>query len=360
MKIIGIIRKSLIMVLVVILVSMLTGVGAQAKTHRWVIGGGHPAFGATGKLMNEWFPNEMARRIEAATGDKIKWVKAFGGSVAKVGDELEAMESGILTFAPILYMFEPAKLPLGNFAYQTPFSTTDTMLAAKIGYQMHMDIPFMQEALAKYNIKFVSMMAFDSYQLITTFPVRKVDDIKNKKISGSGPNLAWIKSVGAVPVQSNLVEGYTSMQTGVYKGQLAFTTAAEAFKFQDVAKFQADVDFGAFPMSGFGMNLDTFNSLPVKVQKIIVDLGQEFTFKYAQTVKDSLKAAKDRMKKAGVTFYQFSVEERQKWAEALPDIPGAFINKYEAKGMPAREVITYWINGLENNGYKFPRKWEIK
>lgn len=353
-------KKQFFIGLLAFMVLFLLYTRVQAKTHRWVLGIGFPAVGSSGKIVSEWFPAEVSKRIKAATGDEIKWVKAFGGSLVKVGDELEGMEHGIVTFSYILPMFEPSKLPLGTFCYQTPFSSPDVMMAARAGHKLWKEIPYMRQMVALYNVKYLGMITFDSYQLITSFPIKTIDDIKGHKIAGAGPNLAWIKAVGAIPVQSNLVEGYTSLQTGLYDGWIMVTTATASYKFQDVAKYQTNCDFGAFPMTGLGMNLKVFNSLPKKIQEILVDIGDEITIKIAKAVEDEVQASIDTMKRAGVMFYQLPFEEKQRWARKLPDIPNEFVKKYEAEGLPAKQVITYWLEAQKKAGYKFPREWVLE
>ena len=71
----------------------------------------------------------------------------------------------------------------------------------------------MSKMLARHNVKYLGMFTYDSYQLITKFPIKTIDDITGHKIAGAGPNLSWIKAVGAVPVQSNLVEGSLVRET---------------------------------------------------------------------------------------------------------------------------------------------------
>ncbi|MFH1090604.1 MAG: C4-dicarboxylate TRAP transporter substrate-binding protein [Pseudomonadota bacterium] len=354
-----IVMKSSLVILIVTLITAFALVDVQAKDYRWVIGRGHPAVGPGGKLLHDWLPDEISKRVDAATGDKITWVKAWGGAIAKVGDELEAIEKGVLTITVIMPLFETSKLPLGTFSYQTPFSTKDVGLASKVAEDLWMNVPYMQKSLTQYNAKFLAMECYDSYQLLTTFPVKTIEDLKGKKIAGAGPNLQWISPVGAVPVQSNLTEGYTSLQTGVYQGWIAFTLASEGFKYQDVAKFQTNADFGAAPAVAIGMDLKVFNSLDPKAQKVILDVGREYSLKYVEATNGYLQTAIDNMKKAGVTFYDLPQEERVKWAKALPNIAKDFVSKYEAQGLPAKEVLKYWLDGLKKAGYKFPREWVI-
>ena len=64
-----------------------------------------------------------------------------------------------------------------------------------------------------------------NYNLVTTFSWGKGEQLKGRKIAAAGPNVPWVQAIGAIPVQSNLNEAYTSLQTGVYQGWVLGGTA---------------------------------------------------------------------------------------------------------------------------------------
>ncbi|MBU2646452.1 C4-dicarboxylate TRAP transporter substrate-binding protein [bacterium] len=358
MKKASVFKKFLVMSCVMATVVLFSSV-SFAKTYRWVMGAGHPSTALGGlNEFKEWFAPELAKRIKAATGDDVNWVFAFGGAIAKVGDELEALEQGTLTFGPVQYPFEWAKLPMGGVFYQLPFSSTDMKLMQEIAYKLHKDVPYMWKALEKNNVKYIGHMGWDSYQLITTFPITSLDDFKNRKIAGAGPNLEWIKAVGAVPVQANLTEVYTSLQTGVFEGYLAAVSWMYGFKFYEVAKYTTLCDFGAVPGTAFGVNMDEFDSLPKKIQDIILQTGSELHGRVAARGEGDLQNAIKVLKDNNVKFYQMTYDQKKQWAEMMPNIPGKFIETYEAKGIPARQIVKFVIDEQKKAGYIFPRDWE--
>ncbi|MGM0573973.1 MAG: C4-dicarboxylate TRAP transporter substrate-binding protein [Bacteroidota bacterium] len=286
------------------------------------MGAGHPMGTSGGNyVLGTWFAETLAERIKETTGDDVKWTFAWGGSVAGVGDEVEALQKGVLTVAPINYMFETSKLPMGAVWYQLPFSSPDIHLMNQIAYDLHQDIPFMQEALEEYNIKYIGNSGWDSYELITTFPINKVEDLKERKIAGAGPNLDWIKAAGAVPVQASLMEVYTSLSTGVFEGYISALSWMPAFGFHEPAKHVTLCGFGSLPGTAFGMNLKVFNSLPEKIQNIVLELGSELHIRIADLSEEDVAMATEEMKGADVKFYQLPEEQKTKWAENMPDFP---------------------------------------
>jgi TRAP-type C4-dicarboxylate transport system substrate-binding protein len=325
------------------------------------IGSGHPADAAIwAGMVRDFFAPEVKKRVEARTDHKIKWVDAYGGAVAKLGGVLEAVQDGILDVGLIAYPFEPTKLFLHNFCYFVPFGSPDVNQVARIGLKIHETFPYLNEVYEKrYNQVWVGAGTVTSYHLITTFQWKNIEELSGRKIAAAGPNLPWVKAVGAVPVQSNLNEAYTSFQTGVYDGWVMFVDATVGFKLYEVAPYHTFCDFGAIFVCDITINKDRWNSLPKEVQDIILEVGKEYNREEAEAAEAKVQRGMEVMKKAGTSFYHLPFEQKKKWAEMMPNIPNEKAKEADAKGMPGSKVIGAYIEELEKEGYKFPRRWVI-
>ena len=240
----------------------------RAETFRLVIGAGHPVDASVWiTSMRDYFQVEVKKQVEAKTPHKIEWVEAYGGSIAKLGEVLEAVESGLMDIGDLHVPFEPAKLMAHNFPYFIPFGTPDPVMASKAARKVYDETPQLREILEKkYNQVYLATGAVGNYNLVTTFPWEKVEQLKGRKIAAAGPNIPWVQAIGAVPVQSNLNEAYTSLQTGVYQGWVMFPDAMISFKLHEVAKYYTFTDFGAIPNVLITINKNTWNKLPKEVQ----------------------------------------------------------------------------------------------
>lgn len=334
---------------------------ALAETYRLTIGAGHPADAAVWiTAMRDFLAPEISKRVAEKTGDKIEWVNAYGGSVCKLGECLEAVESGLVDVADLHVAFEPAKLMAQNFPYFVPFSSDDPQIAAKAARQVYDNVPALKKMLEeKYNQVFVGVGSVGNYNLVTTFPWTKVEELKGKKIAAAGPNIPWLKAVGAIPVQSNLNEAYTSLQTGVYQGWVMFPDATVGFKLHEVAKNYTFTDFGAIPNVLVTINKTTWQKFPKKIQDIILEVGKEFTSVETKMAADKGRASIETMKAAGVTVRSLSDEEKAKWANSLTDIPNERTAEINKAGQPGIAVGEY-IKALHQAGVKMPRDWKIK
>ena len=334
---------------------------ALADTFRLTIGAGHPADAAVWiTAMRDFLAPEISKRVAAKTSHKIEWVDAYGGSVCKLGECLEAVESGLVDVADLHVAFEPSKLMAHNFPYFVPFGSPDPRVAAKAARQVYDTVPELKKILEdKYNQIFLGVGSVGNYNLVTTFAWDKVEQLKGKKIAAAGPNIPWLRAVGAVPVQSNLNEAYTSFQTGVYEGWVMFPDATVGFKLHEVAKNYTFTDFGAIPNVIIAINKDTWRKLPKEVQEIMLEVGKEFTVVQPAMSAEKGQRSIDTMKAAGVTVRSLSDAEKVKWANALTDIPNERTAEIDKAGQPGKAVGAY-IKALKEAGVKMPRDWTIK
>jgi TRAP-type C4-dicarboxylate transport system substrate-binding protein len=342
----------------------LAGAGAStatADTFRLTIGSGHPADAAIWiTTMRDFMAPEIAKRVAAKTGHKIEWVSAYGGSVCKLGECLEAVESGLVDIADLHVPFEPTKLMAQNFPYFVPFGTPDPVVAARAARKVYDSVPELKKMLeTKYNQVFLAIGTVGNYNMLTTFAWDKVEQLKGHKIAAAGPNIPWLQAVGSIPVQSNLNEAYTSFQTGVYEGWIMFPDATVGFKLHEVAKNYTFTDFGAIPNVLITINKDTWKKLPKQVQDIMLEVGKEFTEVESKAALEKSQKSVEIMKAAGVNVRALSDAEKAKWANALPDIPNQRTAEINKAGQPCQAIGAY-IKALKEAGVKLPRDWKIK
>lgn len=335
-----------------------SSVAAQTISLR--IGAGHPAAATWITTIRELFMPRFAERVKAETEYEIEWTEAWGGSVCKLGECLEAVESGLLDMADLQTPFEPAKLMAYNFSYFVPFGTGDPVLGAELNRRTYEEVPALKEFLEdRYNQVFVGVGILSNYGLVTTFEWEKVDELDGQKIAAAGPNIPWVQSVGVIPVQSNLNEAYTSFQTGVYNGWVMFPDGVTSFRLEEVTKQFAITGFGAIATPLLTINKDTWDDLPPEVQKIMLEVGSEWNKRAGEFTAERQKQAFETMKEAGLNIKELTFEEKQAWAAQLPNIPKQRQEEIAKAGQPA-DGIYHYIKLLKEAGHQFARDWEAE
>ena len=239
-----------------------------AKTYRITIGSGYnPEPYPMHRKWSYEVCGNIKKRVEAETKDKIQWVGAWGGAVAKVGEELEAVESGTLKMGLVMTPVETSKLYLNSFGYNIPFGVKDTKKACEINLEVYRKNKILQKVFEKYNQKWLGLVSYENYDVLTTFPFKRMEDLKGKKIAALGANIPWLKGTGAIAVQSNTGEAYTAFQTGVYDGFLLPLSYAYGPKLYEVAKYATVVSIAAPAGPCWTINLDFWKSLPPRSRK---------------------------------------------------------------------------------------------
>lgn len=333
---------------------------AQAETFRLSIGAGQPAESSVWLgTMRDWLAPEISKRVRERTNHVINWVDAFGGTVCKMGECLEAVQSGLLDVADLHANFEPTKMMAHNFGVFVPFGAADPTVAAKASLMVYDQVPALKQMLEdKYDQVFFALGVVGNYNLSTTFPWKTLADLRNRKIAAAGPNASWLTSVGAVPVQSSLNDAYTSLQTGVYEGWIMLADGIVGYKLHEVAKYYTITDFGAIPNQVITINKRTWEKLPKEVQAIFLEVGREYTEYEAARIAQRGAESIEIMRKSGVTIGTLGNEDKIAWAKSLPNIPAQRVADIRAAGQPAESVAAY-IAALKKLGVALPRDWTV-
>jgi len=72
---------------------------ASAEDIKLRIASGHPPVQTYVNLMSTYFVPEVTKRVAARTKHKVEFIEAYGGSIVKVADVLEGVQSGSSTSA---------------------------------------------------------------------------------------------------------------------------------------------------------------------------------------------------------------------------------------------------------------------
>jgi TRAP-type C4-dicarboxylate transport system substrate-binding protein len=326
------------------------------KTHKLKIGNSHPPAAAWNASAREQFMPRVLERMGKESKHKIEWTEAWGGTLCKPNECLEVTESGVLDLGVVLLPFHPAKLMAQNFGFFVPFGTPDPRIASKATLEVYAKVPRLGKLFEdRYNQILIGHGVIGNYGLVTNFKWSKVEELKGRKLAAAGPNIPWLLGTGAVGVQSALTEAYTSMQTGVYEGWVMFTEGVVSFKLQEISKQYVDMDFGAFQAAVLTVNKDTWKTLPPEVQKILSEEGRRWTESMAEFTWQRDQAARKTLQGVLETSVA-SMENKQAWAKALPNIPKQRFEEINKANQPGDAVYTY-IAALKAAGHVFPRDW---
>jgi C4-dicarboxylate-binding protein DctP len=325
------------------------------------IASGHPPANTYVELLRDYFVPEVTKQVAAKTKYKVEFIEGYGGSMVKVADVLEGVQSGIIDLGGYNFGFEPSNLPLHAFQVMLPFGTMDPELSLKIARSVYDKVPYLSKVFEdKFRQKLIALIADNGYNLGTSFEWNNVSDLKGQKIAGAGLNLKWLEFAGATPVQSSLPEAYTAMQTGVYNGWIMFPSGWTNFKLYEVGKFYTEIGFGAMTWHGLTINSARWAKLPKEVQDIILQVAKEYELKTGSVNKANYPKQIADLKAHGVSVRTLPEKVRQDWANSLANWPAQKAKELDAMGLPGSEVLEATLKIAEDNGHKWPVRYKIK
>ena len=330
-----------------------------AKTVKMVAVSAAPPIVTYVRASKDYFMPESNKRLAASGLDfKIEWTGAYSQSLAKFTEVFEAVEEGIAQLCLCLKTFEPSSLPLEQYLYMAPFGSQTVKQVVAIDDAVRAKVPAMNKAMLDRDHVYLTSAGSPTMQLFTKFPVKRYEDLKNKKLGASGSMGHWLRGTGAVVVNANMAASFTDIRNGLYDGYPISVGLAFPYKTYEAAKQMTRVNFGVSATSFLSVNRDTWDGFPPKVQQIFRDVAKGWA--PFQVKIDTAKYNKflGIMKKKGLKINGMSNDERRRWAMAMPNIAKEWADRLEKRKVPGRAVLTAFMDELRARKIDIARQWD--
>jgi TRAP-type transport system periplasmic protein len=279
----------------------------------------------------------FAKQVEEKTNGRVKITIYPAEALGKLKDQYDNVVSGIADMAFFAHGYTAGRFPLTS-VIELPLEIP----SAKVGARVLWELYDKQHLKSEYSdAKLLGLWVHDTGGVFSKkIAVRTMADAKGLRLRGVGPvQNAIIKALGAAPINIPVPELYDAFQRGMADGAvLPFSTVPD-FKLVEVLGHFTAADL--YVMSfGLVMNKKSWDSLPADIQKIIGDLAGVQISETAGAVYDKYGLlGKDKVREAKAGLYQFSPEERKKFAEEVKPISDKWVADMEAKGLPGRKVL---------------------
>lgn len=311
------------------------------------------------RLIKEFYIPEVNKRLKAMGGQhSISWNEAYGGTVIKVGGEIDALRENIADVAFVYTIFEPSRLPLLSVTFMAPFSSSDARQVARIMNELNTELPEMKAQWSNHKAIFLGTVATDSQYLITKFPAKTLDDLKGRKVAAAGSLSLWAAGGGMVPVQGDFATHFNNLKNGVYDGVIAFSTGFYPSKLHQAAPYALRIDFGSMSMGALAASQAFFDKLPPEVQKVMREVGIEYSLKVADTLTGLAKTFEAKMQAEGAKFTNLPVTDKKHWATTMPNIGKNWVENNQSRNVPAQKVFAAYLNKLRQDNVILIRDWD--
>ena len=283
----------------------------------------------------EWFAKEVA----AKTGGQLKITFTYGQ--AGPTESFDLLKSGSSDAAYFCASSYTDKLALATVLELPMFAPDSTSALGRVQLALG-DHPAMQAELKKWNVKALVPTPLPQYQLMGTRRIAKVDDFQGAKVRIS-PAMGKIleeygASINAVPVTETLA----AMRSGAIDvAALPYPYGFGQFKVHEGSKYVTEkISLGA-PFCFFGVSQKAWDSLPVKLQEVVLSLREPALAQYEGLYERENAEHISAFKQKGLEFVAFSPADRARLVAKAIKYWQAWVDEREKQGLKGREIFEF-------------------
>ncbi|AKS45351.1 TRAP-type C4-dicarboxylate transport system, substrate-binding protein [Octadecabacter temperatus] len=293
---------------------------------------------------------------------QIEWMEAYGGQIVKPRGVLEGIKLGLGDIGIVTTIFHSSALPSQGISAVTPFVSSDARVVAQAVDEIAREFPQMQAELAAENQVYLATgVVLDTYQMFSTEPLNSLSDLEGLKVAGAGYNLRYLEGIpGAAGVRGGLPDFYNMLQTGVVEAAMTWPEAAKTFNFVEVAPYMLQADLGAVNSKTVTVNADVWEGLPDEVKEVLQAVSIEYRDHVAGIAMDRAEESRQAYIDAGGTIVVMSPEERQAWADSMPNIAAEWAQGLDTAGAPGSDMLNAYMGKLADAGFTPLRDWAVE
>lgn len=252
----------------------------------------------------------FAEQIDARTNGELTGT-ILGTEVANLGNMRTAIRSGLSDAGMFLPAYFPADLSEINLVGNLSFlgSNAQAMAAAMTEYIV--TCADCQAQLKQLGVVYGSSHSSDTYVLLTTKPVRDLDDLQGLRLRVGGPHFArWAEEMGADGANVSVGETFEAISQGVLDGTIASTADLISFRLDDVVTHITTLPMGTYHSTiSHAINARTWAGLSADERRVMAE-----TSSYASALAtqrwgyEMPSAAEAAARDAGIEFIEPSAE----------------------------------------------------
>lgn len=286
--------------------------------------------------------DELCREVEKRTDGQVKISLHPGSTLVQQNQTYDAVVEGMIDIGFSAVSYNPGKFPQME-AVELPYGLKTATQISKLANDYY--AKFQPKEFKDTKVLFLTAVAPGSFH--TKKRINSLEELAGLKIRcPGGPNVLWIKSIGAVPVVLPTGDTYDALNKGVVDGTVSAFEPLEILKWYEVVKYSTVSGSAITQVRYLVLNKKKWDSLPADFQKVIDEVSAEYNEKLA-TLSDEID--QDVIKNVvakGHTVITLDPKEEQRWLAKSSPIFDVYIKEKVDKGFPAAEQVKFctdWV-----------------
>jgi TRAP-type transport system periplasmic protein len=300
--------------------------------------------GDSQETVPDWYAGELNKR----TNGKVKLEVYHGEMLGKQADFPEMLKGKVADIANI-NRTQPEFLDSVWQVVNMPFVAPEDMMVTEQAFYLAMHRGWFDSFLKDYKVMWLQPTPAQ-YLFLHNKKVVSAADFKGLKISGvSGVWVAIPERLGATGVAVPGTEAYMSLDRGVVDARISMPDFVINQKLNEVAHYVPWYSISGAGSFIIAMTKDRWNSLPVDVQLVMNQLNEEAQYQWLNKYYTTSAQFRVLLQKAGMEVYDLSDAEKARWKTEMKALTTEQMQKYAAKGLPAKELFDLYSSLREGS-----------
>ena len=287
--------------------------------------------------------------VEKRTDGKVEIQTFPGSTLLNPKNMFDGVVSGLADIGCLAMSYQPGRFPVSE-AVDLPLFFPNAKVATMTLYDL---IMYKYEPKEFEKVKIITLFTCPPSSLMTSKPVKKLDDLNGFDLRVSGTGTEVISKIGGSPVAMPMSDTPDAIQRGTVKGIVSSMEILKDFNFASYCPYATRENLHVVTFAVV-MNKDKWNSLSDEVKKVIDDLRREQALWTAKYVDDHVEEALEWSKeKYNHEVFEFSPEEQTEIKELLKPMVDDYIKKVNEKGLSGEKIIEDIMNLKEKYEEEF-------
>ncbi|WP_323032496.1 TRAP transporter substrate-binding protein DctP [Paracoccus sp. (in: a-proteobacteria)] len=285
--------------------------------------------------------------VREATGGDVEFQHMAAGQVVNFNGAMDALDQGLAQVSVVLLASASNRLPLNGIALLPGLGDSSQEMVAAYRNALDAEGPIRDE-MAASGLRPVLVNLLPPYQIVATSePVDSIERFKGLKVRvGGGAMNMTMNALGASPVEIGGGEMYVAMERGTVDATILTLSSIKTYGLQDIVRSisgNASLGSGATVLA---MSEKVWNGLAPDMQNAVDDCGRTVEATLAQALDAADVELKAEFVALGIEVYDLVPEENGRIAEALEVATADYVQRLQARGLPAEEAHAAYLSGL--------------
>lgn len=307
----------------------------------------------------------FADTIERQSGNRLKFIRYYGGELVGPGRELDALNGYLIDVAaPLLSPYHEGSFPLSDITQLPTYQTDSLQITSAFQALLDSRVPiangksFYQLEIESKGLVAWALGATEAYVIATSgAEIEEVADLQGMPMrAGSALQMLTIENLGATPVYLPSSQAYEALSRGVIDSVVLSIGDWESYSLQKLLTYSlTGLSLGHWE-SYLALKKETWEQLAPDLQQLWDQVARDVALKNARHISaQDRKVTAESIKTVKFVDITSTSNELQDFiAESALRTWIEWVEKLESKGEPARAAAVLWVKFLEEEGGMAP------